>query len=119
MKKLVLELFLSIKENPTQLEYYTDGIKFPIDETTATTYYKTHNYAILSSNSWFLDYAIEVFEAELYTVCEWMKDVEIENAKNANIRTIWIFTDSQSGLKRLENTKSFTSSGQKQIHSIS
>jgi hypothetical protein len=52
---------------------------------------------------------MEIFDAELYAICECMKDAEIENAKNANIRTIWIFTDSQSVPKRLENTKNITS----------
>jgi hypothetical protein len=49
-KKSALESFLSIKKNPTQLEYHTDGIEFPMNEATAAGDNKTHNYAI-SSNS--------------------------------------------------------------------
>jgi hypothetical protein len=48
---------------------------------------------------------MESFDAELYAICECIEDAEIEIAKNSNIRTIWIFTDSQSMLKRLENVK--------------
>jgi hypothetical protein len=121
INELTLESFLSIEEkienNSTQMEYYIDDSKFPIDEATGAAYYRICNKAT-SSNFWFLGYNIEVFDAELYAICESIKDAEIENVKNANIRAIWIFTDSPSVLKRLENTKNTTSSGQKQIHSI-
>jgi ribonuclease HI len=60
---------------------------------------------------------MEVFDAELYAICESMKDAETECAKS-NIQEVWIFTDSQSVLKKFENTKNTTSSGQKQINSI-
>jgi hypothetical protein len=52
-----------------------------MDEATAAASYETHNYAILSSNSWFLGYTMEVFDAELYAVCECIKNAEIESAK--------------------------------------
>jgi ribonuclease HI len=118
--ELALESFLSIKEkienNLTQMEYYTDGSKFPIDEATGAAFYRSCNKAV-SSNSWFLGHNMEVFDAELYAICESMKDAETECAKS-NVQDVWIFTDSQSVLKRLENTKNTISSGQKQIHSI-
>jgi len=83
--ELAFESFLSIKEkienNPTQMEYYTDGSKFPIDEATGAAFYRSCNKAT-SSNSWFLGYNMEVFDAELYAIYESMKDAEIEYAKS-------------------------------------
>jgi hypothetical protein len=110
--KLALESFLLRKEkienNSTQIQYYTDGSKFPIDEVTGAAFYRSYNKAI-SSNFWFLGYNMEIFDAELYIICENMKDAETEYA-NSNIQDVWIFTDFQSVLRRLENTKNTTSS---------
>jgi hypothetical protein len=94
------------------LQYYPDGAKSPIDEATAASYYKISGKTT-SFASLFLGYTMESFDAELYAICECIMNAEIDIAKNSNIRTIWIFTGSQSVLKRLENSQNLNFSGQK------
>jgi hypothetical protein len=113
-----------LKANERAIEnliFYTDASKQNFTGKTGAAVYRVNGYNI-KDWMWHLGECMEVFDAELFAIkrafaqSEAFLTIYREKGVNCSIRKVLIFSDSQSGMKRINNL--ITRSGQTLIHRI-
>ncbi len=80
---------------------YTDEFKIQANVSASLAYMSERNS---DEKSWNLENSLKVFNAELFAIFQaikWTQSFDLEKT-----REIWIFSDSQAAIQRLQNTKS-------------
>src|SRR5213078_1545607 len=97
-----IQKILKNNEDNSNIILYSDGSKNEqLNKLGAGIIYIT-NLAINQSLSWNLGSGMEVFDAELFAI-ETAFEIAFNN-RQLNTEKVWIFSDSQTAIKRLKNS---------------